>query len=719
MTSEKSPTIEEYAELVARELAGRSLAELETLTPEGIAIKPLYLPSDLEGSEFEPSLPGAAPFVRGPYASMYRGRPWTVRQYAGFSTVQESNEFYRRSLASGQLGLSVAFDLATHRGYDSDHERVVGDVGKAGVAVDSVEDMKLLFDGIPLARTSVSMTMNGAVLPVLGAFIVAAEEQGVDASRISGTIQNDILKEFMVRNTYIYPPGESMRIVSDIIEYCSQHLPRFNSVSVSGYHMHEAGAPADLELGYTLADGLEYVRCAVERGLSVDSFAPRISFFFAIGMQLYVEVAKLRAARLLWSTLMKQHFAPQRVESLRLRTHCQTSGVSLTAQDPYNNVVRTTVEALAGVMGGTQSLHTNAFDEALALPSDAAARLARNTQLILRDEAGVTQTVDPWGGSYFMESLTQELARRARGHIDEVLALGGMTAAVLQGVPQTHIQRAAAARQARLDRGLDILVGVNRYVSEDEAPVSLRTIDNHQVRQQQIERLEQLRSSRDQQEVQARLDELTRVAKTGRGNLLSASIAAMRARATVGEVSLALERVFTRFQAPQRGVGGVYGSFFEDDDVWQRLRNEVRRFAEAHGRQPRMLVAKLGQDGHDRGAKVVAAGLSDLGFDVDLGPLFQTPSEVARAAIDNDVHIVGISTQAGAHLTLVPELCERLAEQGASDIHVVCGGIIPKPDHERLLTAGVARVFDPGTRLAEIAEELLTLLNAVNLPHGH
>jgi len=649
--TEKPANASLFAELLARELDGRRPEDLELLTPEGIPVKPLYTSADLEGIDFAASCPGAPPFVRGPYASMYLGRPWTLRQYAGFSTAEASNEFYRRSLSAGQLGLSVAFDLATHRGYDSDHERVAGDVGKAGVAIDSVEDMKRLFAGIPLDRTSVSMTMNGAVLPVLAAYIVTAEEQGVSPRALAGTIQNDILKEFMVRNTYIYPPRESMRIVADIIDYCSSHMPRFNTVSVSGYHMHEAGAPADLELGYTLADGLEYVRCAVDRGLSVDAFAPRISFFFAVGMNLYMEVAKLRAARLLWSTLMQQHFAPQKAESLRLRTHCQTSGVSLTAQDPYNNVVRTTVEALAAVMGGTQSLHTNAFDEALALPSDAAARLARNTQLILSHEAGLTHTVDPWGGSYFMEALTHALAERARGHIERVLALGGMTQAVAQGIPQTAIQEAAARRQARVDRGLDVLVGVNRYVAEAEEPLSLRVIDNREVREQQLARLTELRQDRDPGRVGAALETLRAVARTEGGNLLSASIDAMRARATVGEVSLALEQVFGRFQSHGQGVLGVYSSYYEGDERWQRLEREVRRFADAEGRPPRLLVAKLGQDGHDRGAKVIAAGLSDLGFDVDLGPLFQTPAEVARAAIDNDVHIVGISTQAGAHST--------------------------------------------------------------------
>ncbi|HEY6728593.1 MAG TPA: methylmalonyl-CoA mutase [Polyangiaceae bacterium] len=708
-------TLSLFEELLARELDGRRREDLDLSTPEGVALKPLYTRADLEGLEFAESCPGAPPFVRGPYASMYLGRPWTVRQYAGFSTAEASNAFYRRSLAAGQLGLSVAFDLATHRGYDSDHERVAGDVGKAGVAIDSVEDMKRLFEGIPLERTSVSMTMNGAVLPVLAAYIVAAEEQGVLPHALAGTIQNDILKEFMVRNTYIYPPRESMRIVADIIEYGSAHMPRFNTVSVSGYHMHEAGAPADLELGYTLADGLEYVRCAVDRGLSVDAFAPRISFFFAVGMNLYMEVAKLRAARLLWCALMQQHFAPQKPESLRLRTHCQTSGVSLTAQDPYNNVVRTTVEALAAVMGGTQSLHTNAFDEALALPSDAAARLARNTQLILSHEAGLTRTVDPWGGSYFMEALTQALADRARGHIERVLALGGMTQAVAQGIPQTAIQEAAARRQARLDRGLDVLVGVNRYRAETEEPLSLRVIDNREVREQQVARLAALRQGRDQDRVRGALEALGAVARS-EGNLLTASIEAMRARATVGEVSLALEQVFGRFQSHGQGVGGVYSSYYEGDENWQALQREVQRFVEAQGRPPRLLVAKLGQDGHDRGAKVIAAGLSDLGFDVDLGPLFQTPVEVARAAIDNDVHLVGISTQAGAHSTLVPELIERLREQNASDVLVVCGGIIPKADHPALEAAGVSAIFEPGTPLPAVAQTLLELLRD-NAPH--
>ncbi len=684
----------------------------EFVTAEGIRIKPLYTKADLEGLDFIDSLPGEAPFVRGPYATMYRGRPWTVRQYAGFSTAEESNAFYRKALAAGQLGLSVAFDLATHRGYDSDHERVRGDVGKAGVAVDTVEDMKLLFDGIPLDQISVSMTMNGAVLPVLAGYIVAAEEQGVRPEALSGTIQNDILKEFMVRNTYIYPPQASMRITQDVIAYACERMPRFNAISVSGYHMHEAGATADLELAYTLADGLEYLRGAVERGLSVDSVAPRISFFFAIGMHFFTEIAKLRAARLLWATLVRQHFEPQQQESLRLRTHCQTSGVSLAARDPYNNVVRTTVEALAAVLGGTQSLHTNAFDEAIALPSDGAARLARNTQLILRDEAELISTVDPFGGSYFMESLTLALAQKARVHIEEILQVGGMTAAILQGVPQAAIQAAALKRQARLDRGLDVQVGVNRYVTGDEPSVEVRNIDNESVRRQQIARLAQVKAARDAEAVRARLAELVQVAKSPDGNLLAASIAAIRARATVGEVSAALEQVFGRYQAPQQGLTGVYAKYFDQDETWQELVGAVQRFAEAEGRPPRLLMAKLGQDGHDRGAKVVAAGLSDLGFDVDLGPLFQTPAEVARAAVDSDVHLVGISTQAGAHQSLVPQLMQELAALGASEVQVVLGGIIPKQDRQALFELGVKGIFEPGATLPEVARQLLSLLEA-------
>ncbi len=684
------------------------------MTAEGLRIKPLYTKADVEGLDFVDSLPGVFPFVRGPYSTMYRERPWTLRQYAGFSTAEESNAFYRSCLAEGQKGLSVAFDLATHRGYDSDHERVRGDVGKAGVAIDSVEDMKLLFEGIPLDRTSVSMTMNGAVLPVLAGYIVAAEEQGTSQAQLFGTIQNDILKEFMVRNTYIYPPEASMRIVADVIEYASAHMPRFNTISVSGYHMHEAGASADLELGYTLADGLEYVRLAVERGLPVDSFAPRVSFFFAVGMHFFVEIAKLRAARLLWATLLREHFAPEKGASLRLRTHCQTSGVSLAAQDPYNNVVRTTVEALAAVLGGTQSLHTNAFDEALALPSEQSARLARNTQLILREEAELTATVDPFGGAYFMESLTHALAQKARQHIEGVVELGGMTNAVARGVPQAAIQAAAARRQARLDRGMDVLVGVNAYVTEQDSPVPIRSIDNAEVRARQVARLERVKRGRDEARVRACLGAIQaaaeRSAPAAEQNLLEASIHAMRARATLGEVSAALESVFGRFQATQRGVTGVYGSYFDDEASWQRLRNQVQRFAELRGRQPRILIAKLGQDGHDRGAKVVAAGLSDLGFDVDLGPLFQTPEEVARAAVDHDVHLVGISTQAGAHLTLVKELCANLRTLGAADIQVVCGGIIPKQDYAELQSFGVAGIFEPGAKLPRVAEQLLALL---------
>jgi methylmalonyl-CoA mutase len=703
----KRADLEHWRRLAEAELGGA--AELPGQeTPEGLVRRRLYTHADVEALDAADAIPGAFPFVRGAYASMYTGRPWTLRQYAGFSTARESNAFYRRSLAAGQRGLSVAFDLATHRGFDSDHPRVVGDVGKAGVAVDTVEDMAALFDGIPLEQTSVSMTMNGAVLPVLAMFIVAAEESGASQQRLSGTIQNDILKEFMVRNTYIYPPAPSMRIVGDVIEYASRNLPRYNPVSISGYHMHEAGAPAHLELAFTLADGLEYVRAAIAHGLDVDAFAPRLSFFFAVGSDFFTEVAKLRAARLLWANLVLSHFAPRDPASLRLRMHCQTSGVSLTAQQPHNNIVRTTLQALAAVLGGTQSLHTNAFDEALALPSDFAARIARNTQLILQHEAGIDQTVDPLGGSYFVEAWTHELAAAAERVIAEVEKRGGMTRAVSEGWPKARITEAATRKQARIERGLDIIVGVNKFQIDpaSEPPVDIRTIDNHEVRREQIERLERVRRERDGNRVLQALAALTRAA-SGRENLLALAIDAARARASVGEISHALEVVWGRHSGDTGNVAGVYGQYYENDGAWRALQARIAEFERQVGRRPRLLVAKLGQDGHDRGARLIACAFADAGFDVDVGPLFQTPEEVAQQAIDNDVHVVGISTQAGAHLTLVPELVDRLRQLGAGDIVTVCGGIIPEADHAPLVAAGVALVFGPGTPMVTAIERVL------------
>jgi methylmalonyl-CoA mutase len=697
----------EWAELTASEVKGDP-DQLLWSTPEGIPVNPLYTAEDLEGLEFVDTLPGFEPFVRGIRATMYANRPWTIRQYAGFSTAEESNAFYRRNLKAGQMGLSVAFDLATHRGYDSDHPRVVGDVGKAGVAIDSVEDMKTLFDGIPLDRMTVSMTMNGAVLPVLAGYIVAAEEQGVDQAQLAGTIQNDILKEFMVRNTYIYPPEPSMRIVADIIEHTAQHMPRFNSISISGYHMQEAGATAVQELAFTLADGLEYVRAALDRGLDIDAFAGRLSFFFAIGMNFFMEVAKLRAARLLWSRMMRQ-FDPKKPASLMLRTHCQTSGVSLTEQDPYNNVVRTTLEALAAVLGGTQSLHTNSFDEALALPTDFSAGIARNTQLVLQEESGITHVVDPLGGSYYVEALTGALADAAWDLIEEVEGLGGMTRAVQAGMPKLRIEEAAARRQARVDRGAETIVGVNKYRTETQPNVEIRDVDNTAVRAGQIQRLEQLRATRDQSRVDAALRALTEGAR-GDANLLALSIEASRARATVGEISDALESVFTRHRATVRTIAGVYGDAAAGDKDWERTRGEVEAFAAAEGRRPRILVVKMGQDGHDRGAKVIATAFADLGFDVDVGPLFQTPEEAARDAVENDVHVVGVSSQAAGHKTLVPELIAQLRKQGGDDIVVVVGGVVPAQDYEFLHDAGVAAVFGPGTNIPDAASEVLRVL---------
>ena len=701
---------EAWAALVEKETRGRTPNDLAWRTPEGIDVKPLYTAADLEGLEHLDSLPGFAPFVRGPRASMYAGRPWTLRQYAGFSTAEESNAFYRRNLEAGQTGLSVAFDLATHRGYDSDHPRVTGDVGKAGVAIDSVEDMKILFDGIPLDRMSVSMTMNGAVLPVMAMYIVAAEEQGVAPGALAGTVQNDILKEFMVRNTYIYPPEPSMRIVADIIAYTAREMPRFNPISISGYHMQEAGATAVQELAFTLADGIEYVRAAIRGGLDVDAFAPRLSFFFGIGMNFFMEVAKLRAARLLWAELLERRFAPSNPRSLMLRTHCQTSGVSLTSQDPYNNVVRTAIEALAATLGGTQSLHTNAFDEALALPTEASARIARNTQLILREEAGIARVVDPLAGSYYVESLTASLAAEARALIDEVEALGGMTRAVAAGMPKLRIEEAAARRQARIDRGEEVVVGVNRYAPEDAAEVDILDIDNTAVRDAQIARLERVRAQRATAPWRDSLAALSTCAENGEGNLLECAVAAAQARATVGEISDTLERVWTRHRAVTPSISGVYGAAYEGDEGFARIRADVEAFAHEEGRRPRMLVVKLGQDGHDRGARIIATAFADLGFDVDVGPLFQTPEEAARQAIENDVHVVGVSSQAAGHKILVPALVEALRALDATDIAVVCGGVIPAQDHAMLRSAGVSAIYGPGAHIPSAAAEVLEVV---------
>jgi len=709
MADWKQPTFADWDKLARAELKGAAADGLAWTTPEGIVVKPLYTAADLEGLSHLGGMPGIAPYVRGPRATMYANRPWTIRQYAGFSTAEESNAFYRKALAGGQAGLSVAFDLATHRGYDSDHPRVAGDVGKAGVAIDSVEDMKILFDGIPLDKMSVSMTMNGAVLPVLAAFIVAGEEQGATQAQLSGTIQNDILKEFMVRNTYIYPPAPSMRIVADIIAHTAAHMPKFNSVSISGYHMQEAGATCVQELAFTLADGLEYVRAALSRGLDVDAFAPRLSFFFAIGMNFFMEIAKLRAARFLWAELM-QPFGPKKADSLALRTHCQTSGVSLTEQDPYNNIVRTAFEAMAATLGGTQSLHTNSFDEALALPTPFSARIARNTQLILQEETGVSRVVDPLAGSYYLEHLTASMIAEARTLIGEVEALGGMTKAVESGMPKLRIEEAAARRQARIDRGEEIVVGVNKYKSSERDDIEIRDIDNSAVRDSQVARLAAVRAKRDTGAVDAILAALTRAAQSGEGNLLTLAVEAMRARATVGEVSDALEKIYTRHRATIRSVTGIYGSAYEGDAGFARIKDDVASFAKAEGRRPRMLVVKLGQDGHDRGAKVIATAFADIGFDVDVGPLFQTPEEAARQAMENDVHVVGISSQAAGHKTLVPALIEALKAAKADDILVVCGGVIPPQDYPSLLAAGVAAIYGPGTNIPHAAAEVIGLI---------
>jgi len=708
-----------WRQLATKERKGADPDGLIWHTPEGIDVKPLYTQADVADLEFTDTIPGAFPFLRGPRATMYVGQPWTIRQYAGFSTAEESNAFYRANLAAGQMGLSVAFDLATHRGYDSDHPRVVGDVGKAGVAIDSVEDMKILFDSVPLDKMSVSMTMNGAVLPVLASFIVAGEEQGVPRAKLTGTIQNDILKEFMVRNTYIYPPKPSMRIVADIIEYTSKEMPKFNSISISGYHMQEAGATCDLELAFTIADGLEYVRAALSKGLDIDAFAGRLSFFFAIGMNFYMEVAKLRAARLLWATLTKKHFNPKQQNSLMLRTHCQTSGASLTEQDPYNNIIRTTVEAMAAVFGGTQSLHTNSFDEAIALPTDASARVARNTQLILQLETGIPKVVDPWAGSYFMESLTHALARKALGIVEEVEAMGGMTKAIEAGMPKLRIEETAARRQARIDRSEDIIVGVNKFQLAEEPEIDTREIDNTAVRESQVARLKRIRETRDAAQVRSALEALTRAAENGHGNLLELAVQAARARASVGEISDAMEKVWGRYHAQIRSISGVYGGQYSEDADWKALHQEIEHFATEHGRRPRILVAKIGQDGHDRGAKVIATAFADLGFDVDVGTLFQTPDEVARQAVENDVHVIGISTQSGGHKTLVPQLISELAKLGANDIIVTAGGIIPPKDYGFLEKAGVKAIFGPGTQIPKAARRVLSLIEAATSTTAH
>lgn len=704
-----------WEKAAAKSAPNGDLKALDWVTPEGVVVKPLYTRRDVQGLPYADTLPGFAPFVRGPQATMYAVRPWTIRQYAGFSTAEESNAFYKRTLAGGGQGISVAFDLATHRGYDSDHPRVTGDVGKAGVAVDSVEDMKILFDCIPLAKTSVSMTMNGAVLPVLAGYIVAAEEQGVPREKLSGTIQNDILKEFMVRNTYIYPPEPSMRIVADIIEYTARHMPKFNSISISGYHMQEAGATQALELAFTLADGKEYARTALAKGLDVDEFAGRLSFFFAIGMNFYLEVAKLRAARLLWWRIMKG-FNPKNPKSMMLRTHCQTSGWTLTEQDPYNNIVRTAIEAMAAVFGGTQSLHTNSLDEAIALPSDFSARIARNTQLIIQEETHITNVVDPWAGSYLMEKLTQDLADKAWSIIEQVESMGGMTKAVESGWAKLQIEQCAAEKQARIDSRKDVIVGVNKYRLDHEDPVEVREIDNTAVREAQIARLRQIRASRDAEAVRKALDALTECARTGEGNLLDHTVQAIRLRATVGEVSDAMEKVWGRFRATNQVISGVYGAAFGQDQDWLDLKQEVEEFAAAEGRRPRVMIAKLGQDGHDRGAKVVATALADLGFDIDIGPLFQTPEEAARQAIENDCHAIGVSTLAAGHKTLVPALVQALKDQGAEDITVFVGGVIPAQDYDFLHRAGAAGIFGPGTPIPTCARQVLKAIRSARVP---
>ncbi|MDM5453963.1 methylmalonyl-CoA mutase [Peribacillus simplex] len=708
----KDERIAEYSEWrkQAEKLSGKSFEELTVPTYEKIDVKPLYTNMDTQGMNHLDYVAGIAPFFRGPYPAMYNSQPWTVRQYAGFSTAEESNAFYRRNLAAGQKGLSIAFDLATHRGYDSDHPRVVGDVGKAGVAVDSILDMKILFDGIPLDQMSVSMTMNGAVLPIMAFYIVAAEEQGVPQEKLSGTIQNDILKEYMVRNTYIFPPESSMKIIADIFEYTSQHMPKFNSISISGYHMQEAGATADIELGYTLADGLEYVKTGLKAGIDIDRFAPRLSFFWAIGMNYYMEVAKMRAARLIWAKLMKR-FYPKNEKSLALRTHSQTSGWSLTEQDPFNNVSRTCIEAMAAALGHTQSLHTNALDEAIALPTDFSARIARNTQLYLQDETGITNVLDPWGGSYYVESLTAELLEKAWEHIEEIEALGGMAKAIETGLPKMRIEEAAARRQAHIDSGKESIIGVNKYRLEKEDPLEILDIDNTAVREAQIRRLEQLRAERDKAKVEAALQAITKAAETGEGNLLELAVNAARARASLGEISNAYEQVVGRHKAVIRSISGVYSTEFGEEEQVKIVREMSDQFEENEGRRPRIMIAKMGQDGHDRGAKVISTAFADLGFDVDIGPLFQTPEEAALQAVENDVHVLGMSSLAAGHKTLLPQVVEQLKRLGREDIAVVIGGVIPAQDYSYLIEKGAAAIFGPGTVIPSAAQQVIEELN--------
>lgn len=708
----KQATVGDWKTKTEKQLAkaGQTLDDLVWNTPEGIAIKPLYTAEDIQNLPYTNTMPGLEPFIRGPQTTMYAGRPWTIRQYAGFSTAEESNAFYKKALAAGGQGVSVAFDLATHRGYDSDHPRVSGDVGKAGVAIDSVEDMKVLFNEIPLDKVSVSMTMNGAVLPVLAGYIVAAEEQGVSQDKLAGTIQNDILKEFMVRNTYIYPPAPSMKIIGDIIAYASNHMPKFNTISISGYHIQEAGADAALEMAYTLADGKEYIRTAIAAGLNIDQFAPRLSFFWGVSMNFYMEIAKMRAARLLWARIVSE-FNPKDEKSLMLRTHSQTSGWSLTEQDPYNNVVRTCIEAMAAVFGGTQSLHTNALDEAIALPTEFSARIARNTQLIIQEETGITKVVDPWAGSYMMESLTQSIADKAWELIEEIEAAGGMAKAIETGLPKMKIEESAAKKQARIDRGEDVIVGVNKYRLAKEDDVEILEIDNDAVRESQINRLKQLRANRDEQAVEDALEAIYQCAKTGQGNLLDLAIKATRVRASVGEISYAMEREFGRYNAQAQTISGVYGSAYQNDGEWMSIQSDIEKFVEKHGRRPRMLVAKMGQDGHDRGAKVVATAFADVGFDIDLSPMFSTPEEVAKQAIENDVHVIGCSSLAAGHKTLVPALIAELKKQGAEDIIVIAGGVIPKQDYDFLYNAGVSAIFGPGSKIPVCAREVLECIN--------
>jgi methylmalonyl-CoA mutase len=701
-----SNNLDAWEKAAAKHSPAGDVKNLNWITPEGLTVKPLYTKSDVENLEFADTLPGFAPYLRGPQPTMYAVKPWTIRQYAGFSTAEASNAFYRKALAAGGQGVSVAFDLATHRGYDSDHPRVTGDVGKAGVAIDSVEDMKILFDSIPLDKISVSMTMNGAVLPILAGYIVAAEEQGVSQDKLSGTIQNDILKEFMVRNTYIYPPKPSMKIIADIFGYTAQHMPKFNSISISGYHIQEAGANQAIELAFTLADGMEYVRTGVASGMDVDTFAGRLSFFWAVGMNFYLEIAKMRAGRLLWDRIMTS-FNAKSPKSKMLRTHSQTSGWSLTEQDPYNNVVRTTIEAMAAVFGGTQSLHTNALDEAIALPTEFSSRIARNTQLIIQEETHITNVVDPWAGSYMMEKLTQDMADKAWGIIEEIEAMGGMTKAVESGWAKMQVETCAADKQARIDSGKDVIVGVNKYKLAKEDAIDILDIDNHAVRDSQVARLKSIRASRDTVAVNAALSALTAAAESGEGNLLDLTVKAMRLRATVGEVSDALEKIFGRFRANNQTISGVYGGVVEGQESWEKIKADVAKFAEEEGRRPRIMIAKLGQDGHDRGAKVVATAYADLGFDIDMGPLFQTPEEAARQAIENDVHAVGVSSLAAGHKTLLPQLVKALKDQGGDDIIVFAGGVIPAQDYDYLYNAGAKAIFGPGTRIEDSAIKVI------------